>query len=311
MPYSHFVKFLARTRYSVLGLGISLATHSHYHLDLLGSGAFGIAAFAAYRAAPLEARSAPRQIILTGLVIAWSARLASFLFYRVLRTHRDARLEDLLDTPRGAATFWGLSYIWGQLMILPVAFALGSSSSRGLRMGPAAYISAGIAGMGIVIEGIADWQKFAFKQEERGRRQRVQHRLEDGTVEDTEFGRESTTAENASFCNVGLWKISQHPNYAGELLTWFGIFGLASPVLMLAPTPRLALVISGMGPLFLTTLLVGQAKGSIGKAKEMKTEKLAGNAEFAEYKKSTPLIFPSPFELEFLSSRSSPPPSQG
>ena len=100
---------------NVLGFAVSVATQWHYHLDLIGTGAFVVSAVASHAAAPAAVRRAPRQLLLTGLVATWGTRLAGFLFYRALQYRHDARLDDLLKSVGGAATFWGLSYVWGQV----------------------------------------------------------------------------------------------------------------------------------------------------------------------------------------------------
>ncbi len=74
---------------------------------------------------------------------------------------------------------------------------------------------------GVLIEGIADYQKFKFKQNGH-HRQKV--------------------------CDVGLWAYSRHPNYFGELLFWwclsFAIFWQTKNIFVL------------IGPLFLNILLL-------------------------------------------------------
>ena len=79
---------------NLLGLGVSLATGSHYHLDLLGTGAFTLAAIA-------TAGSDPRQRVSAAAVGIWSAKLAAFLIYRVCHTTHDARLDDTLASASG------------------------------------------------------------------------------------------------------------------------------------------------------------------------------------------------------------------
>lgn len=40
------------------------------------------------------------QVVVTLLVVAWSVRLGSFLFIRVLKTGKDSRFDELKDDPR-------------------------------------------------------------------------------------------------------------------------------------------------------------------------------------------------------------------
>jgi hypothetical protein len=83
---------------NLVGLIISLVTGSHLHLDLLGTGAFSLAALV-----PLVVQSSSllRVQVSCGAVLLWSVKLASFLFYRALQIKTDARLDDLLSTPSG------------------------------------------------------------------------------------------------------------------------------------------------------------------------------------------------------------------
>ena len=275
-PLMRAVKVMAGM--NLLGFAVSLATKWHYHLDLIGTGAFVVSALASHRAAASAVASAPRQVLMTGLVATWGSRLAGFLFYRALQYKNDARLDDLLDTTGGAATFWGLSYVWGQLVILPQALALSArGANQVVRLGPGGVACGALAAAGIAIEATADWQKFAFKKENPGK-----------------------------LCDVGLWGASQHPNYLGELMMWYGIFGLSAPVLWQTssaatgllrylPAPTKALALAAAGPAFLTLLLTGQANGEIGNAKELAAKKWAGDAKYEAYQRDTPVLVPKLF----------------
>ena len=263
LPIQRTVKVIAGMNF--LGFVISIIAGGHTHLDLLGTGAFVVSALSSHQLAPPAIRSAPRQLLITSLVSIWGTRLAGFLFYRVLQSRNDARLDELMNTTSGAATFWGLSYLWGQLVILPQAMVLNIRPIVPIGIGGCAC--AVLSMTGIALEAIADWQKFCFKK-------------------DTKQG------EN-KFCDIGLWKVSQHPNYAGEILTWLGIFGLAVPVLRANPGATKRLAIAATGPTFLTFLLAGQARGDIGNANELAAKKFSGDAKYEEYIKNTPLIFPT------------------
>ena len=165
-----------------LGLGISLAKDTHTHLDLIGTGAFAVAAYAT-RGATAASRTSSL------MVGAWATRLASFLFYRALG-HRDGRLEGTTKTLQGCVGFWFVSFVWGWLTLLP--HALGASApkveNKVLRRSGMALFALGLA-----TEVMADFQKFFFKKNHKG------------------------------FCDVGLWSVSQHPNWFGNLCLWSGI----------------------------------------------------------------------------------------
>lgn len=84
---------------NAVGFFISVGTNWHYHLDLIGTGVFAISALVVCGSSQVHRLSA-------GAVSIWAVKLASFLFYRALQVKRDARLETLLATTKGAASFW-------------------------------------------------------------------------------------------------------------------------------------------------------------------------------------------------------------
>jgi steroid 5-alpha reductase family enzyme len=249
---------------NALGLVISLATGSHLHLDLLGTGAFGAAAATGFNISPLLPRVKWSSIA----VATWSVKLAGFLFWRVIKVKKDARLTDTLSTASGTAIFWTLSWLWGVICSLP--YTLGTTSSSpgdptSLKIGTGIYI------IGLIMETLADYQKSVFKQSNPGQ-----------------------------FCNVGLWSISQHPNFFGNLLVWSGIFIMNAPALvdpsatsLLGKYKRVLMAL--LSPLFMFGWFYGQASGTISNTVEMFEEKYGNNPGFQGYVDNVPLIFPNPF----------------
>jgi len=234
---------------NLLGFLISLTTNSHSHVDLLGSAAFAAGALPGL----LQEGAATRVRWSSTAVIAWSVRLGSFLFYRVLKTGHDARLDEILANPVWCAGFWTYSALWGVFCSLP--HSLGMSSK--LVGNPLALkVGAAIFGAGLFTEVLADYQKWMFKQTNPGQ-----------------------------FCDVGLWSISQHPNWFGNLVLWAGIFVMNAPALVEPASPgakgiwsklwqyrRVAVAL--LGPLFMWNLFEGQATGRIiGDAHEANLKK--------------------------------------
>jgi steroid 5-alpha reductase family enzyme len=135
----------------------------------------------------------PAQLVLAVLVMVWGARLAGYLLFRIVHMGRDARFDGIRER------FWAFFKFWlGQgvavwVIMLPVTIWFEAPGPWNL------WMSIGLAvwSMGLVIETVADAQKFAAKRQPQGP------------------GRWMTT---------GLWKYSRHPNYFGELLCWWGVF---------------------------------------------------------------------------------------
>lgn len=250
-----------------LGLTISLATGSHLHLDLIGTGAF-VAAAGATCGPDL------RSTLSAAAVSLWATRLALFLFYRALSTGHDERLDDTLATTSGAVGFWTVSFVWGCLTALPHTLGAGGLVRPALGLGSAA--AAVVYFTGLAFEVIADFQKWQFKQD---------------------------PANKGKFCDVGLWSLSQHPNYFGNICLWSGIFFWNLPVLAAAATGgqggallallrRRKVLAGALSPLLLTLLFYGQASGSVTNAKELAVQRYGADLKYQKYVQQVPLIVP-------------------
>ena len=164
----------------------------------------------------------------------WGVRLTSYLFYRILVTGKDERFD---DKNRGFslefAAFWVVQAIWVMLVSSPVII-LNARCDIDPAMGAADWVGLSMWLVGWLTETVADQQKFAFRQ---------------------------NPANKGRFCNTGLWAVSRHPNYFGEILLWWGLF-----MACVAVFPEVACAndacetsygawASVLGPLFLTFLL--------------------------------------------------------
>ena len=119
------------------------------------------------------------------------------------------------------------------------------------------YIGIFIWLFGFIFEVIADYQKMQFKNK----------------IENKD-----------KFISSGLWSISRHPNYFGEIIIWIGIFIITIP--SIEGVEYLTII----SPLFIYFLLT---KVSGINLLESKADiKWLDNIEYQNYKKSTPRLFP-------------------
>lgn len=162
---------------NALGLGISAVTGWHYHLDLIGTGVFAVAAYATRGVTLAQGCSA-------AAVALWAGKLASFLFYRALLTKHDARLTDTLATTSGQAGFWVVSFLWGWVVSLPHTLAAAVPVAERPEFGAMHVVGLALFALGLTIESGADLQKWLFKAD---------------------------PANKGLFCDVGVWKLCQHP----------------------------------------------------------------------------------------------------
>ncbi len=140
---------------------------------------------------------------LTLLVLIWAARLGGYLFMRIHRMDRDVRFDDMRPNPLRLAGFWFLQALTVWIVLLPLTLVLreempGVTSSVWTWVGTLVWLT------GFLIESLADWQKFRFR---------------------------NNPLHQGRFVNAGLWRWSRHPNYLGEILVWIGFWLSAIPAL--------------------------------------------------------------------------------
>ena len=263
-----------------VGALISLVTGSHVHLDLIGSGAFALAAI------PYLTSSLQHVQWSAYAVTLWGTKLALFLFLRATQVGHDQRLTDTLSTSSGTFGFWLFTLLWQVMVSLPLYLGALSTKPIVAGGGDALWLKGGalLYVLGLVVETLADGQKYMFKQSHPGQ-----------------------------FCNVGLWSISQHPNFLGNLILWSGILMMNVPHLidMQVPTTSAAassitdllrqlwsykrLALACVSPLFLWSLFHAQAQGTLTPTLELAKAKYGNDPAYAQYIQQVPLIIPKLF----------------
>lgn len=256
---------------AVNGLGalLSLVGKTQIHVDLLGTGSFALAMLPVLLA---KGAAVTRIKLSAAAVTLWSIKLASFLLYRIIKTGHDARLTDLFKTFSGTISFWIFSLLWGLLCSLPHTLGTTTSSPGN----PTALIAGTVLyAAGLMVETTADWQKWMFKSSNPGK-----------------------------FCNVGLWSISQHPNWFGNLLLWGGILVINAPALIDVQTDATfwqqiwgyrKLAMAAISPLFMWALFKGQADGSMTTTVELANAKYGADSGYIKYIEEVPMIIPKLF----------------
>ena len=206
---------------------------------------------------PLTGASEPVQLVASLLVLAWAARLGVYLFRRILRMKVDHRFDEMREKPLRFARFWVLQAITVAVVMLPVSYLLGEGNPPGF--GPWIAAGAAIWLAGLVIEAVADAQKFTFK---------------------------TKGAEGERFITSGLWKYSRHPNYFGEILVWWGLFAFSVPFLAGA---AFAVV---LGPVFITLLLLFVS--GIPLLEKSAESRYGDDPAYREYRRRTSVLVPLP-----------------
>jgi steroid 5-alpha reductase family enzyme len=196
-----------------------------------------------------------RTIIVTALIIIWAMRLGSFLFKRILKDGKDGRFDDLKPNFLSFLIVWSLQGLW-VTFTLAAAMVVISSSTK-LSLGIVGVIGIIVWIIGFAFEVIADTQKSKWRQKPENK---------------------------GKFINSGLWKRSRHPNYFGEITLWLGVAIIAFPVM--SGWQYITLI----SPVFVAILLIKIS--GIPLLQERADKKWGGQADYEEYKKNTPLLFP-------------------
>ena len=145
----------------------------------------------------------PRQIIITDLVTIWGSRLGGYLLIRIIDIGKDSRFDKIRESPVKFLFFWIFQIIWVYIVSLPVIF-INSPVALQRSTGAADVVGAVVFFVGFLCEAVADHQKSIFKKD---------------------------PLRKDKWCDIGLWKISRHPNYLGEICVWWGAFIISATIL--------------------------------------------------------------------------------
>jgi steroid 5-alpha reductase family enzyme len=148
---------------------------------------------------------APRRWLVAGLALAWSARLGTYLYRRVMSHHpaEDGRYVEMrtrwaADFPRRMFRFYQIQAVSVVVLALPFLLAVSRPEAG---FSPLDYAALGLLVIALLGESLADVQLAAFKKD---------------------------PANRGRVCAAGLWSVSRHPNYFFVWLSWlsFALFAL-------------------------------------------------------------------------------------
>ena len=145
-------------------------------------------------------------------------------------------------------------------------------------LGKQDYLGWALWATGMFFEIVADMQKTAFKNDPKN--QVSAHHI----FENSEPKSKYRLFTQGKFITTGLWSISRHPNYFGEILLWFGLYISASSVF------KGWQYLGVLSPLFVH-LLITRVSG-IPLLEKAGLKKWGHLKEYQEYLKNTPSLVP-------------------
>ena len=196
-----------------------------------------------------------RSIIAIILVLIWALRLGIFLFVRVLKAGEDRRFREVKQNFSKFLVWWSVSDLW---VFLTAANAL-TMIINNVSFTDDFYFYFGLSLwlIGFSFEAIADEQKRRFKSDKKNK---------------------------DAFISTGLWGLSRHPNYFGEILLWVGMAVIALPTLI---GWQYVTLISPIFIYFLLTRVSG-----VNLLEDRANQKWGGTEEYESYVKKTPVLIP-------------------
>ena len=234
----------------------SLITSSEKYFDFTGMVATLLVVLTAmFALLSSGAEASIRSVFVASFVSVWTLRLGIFLYKRIVKAGEDTRFRDIKKSLPKFLMTWTLSALWVFLTTVNAItlIALNPLEPIGIFfiMGALLWL------LGFGFEVIADRQKKHFSEQPKN---------------------------EGRFITQGLWSVSRHPNYFGEIILWAGIAIISLP--FLSGWQYVTLV----SPVFVFLLLT---RISGLPFLEDKAEKKWGeDKDYIEYKKRTPILVP-------------------
>ena len=229
--------------------------HTEKFYDLTGSVTYIFITLVAlyHKGQFIVPRADIRSLLLAMIIIIWALRLGSFLFMRILKDKEDRRFNEWKFSFPLFLRTWTLQGMW---IFLTSIAAITAISTRKI-VAPDVFLFVGgfLWLFGFLFETISDFQKRKFKSKNK-----------DG------------------FITSGLWSVSRHPNYFGEIVLWVGVAIISYPTLYGWQ------YVSLISPLFVYWLLTRVS--GIPLLEEHAEKKWGKDKKYISYKENTPELFP-------------------
>ncbi len=197
------------------------------------------------------------EILLIGMILLWALRLGGYLLIRIRKMGKDKRFDAMREKPLRFAGFWLLQGVSVWTVLLPSTFFF----DRNPKTLPAfAFVGLSVWATGLLIETVADLQKYRFINSPRNK---------------------------GKWIDRGLWKYSRHPNYFGEMTVWTGIY-----LFTLFSLPAAQAIIGIIGPLYIISLILFVS--GVPLLEKAADKRWGAQKAYQAYKRETSVLIPLP-----------------
>jgi len=229
--------------------------HTEKFYDLTGSVTYIFITLVAlyHKGQFIGPRADIRSLLLAMIIIIWALRLGSFLFMRILKDKEDRRFNEWKFSFALFLRTWTLQGMW--IFLTSIAAITAISTRKIVAPDTLLFVGGFLWLFGFLFETISDFQKRKFKLKNK-----------DG------------------FITSGLWSVSRHPNYFGEIVLWIGVAIIAYPTLYGWQ------YVSLISPLFVYLLLTRVSGVTL--LEEHAEKKWGKDKKYISYKENTPELFP-------------------
>ena len=193
-------------------------------------------------------------LVFAMLVTLWALRLGTYLFIRINYKKKDDRFDNIRISIKKFLLFWTLQAFVAWMTLSPLYVVLDNSK---VNFNTWSILFLIVSLGGLTIETIADYQKYQFKKQ-----------------------------YPKKFITTGLFKISRHPNYFGEITFWMGLAGFA----IVHNFSWLNLVLAFSGPIILM-LMINFVSG-VKMLEARWNQKYGDDPMYQDYIKTTPCVIP-------------------
>ncbi|KAJ3855130.1 hypothetical protein EV368DRAFT_72472 [Lentinula lateritia] len=214
---------------------------------------------------PSLSHFAPRQLILSAALGIWITRLGSFLV-QVFKAGEDSRFNEVKHKPVEFTFYWFMQATWVFVVGFPVYLANTMPKNVHPPLCTRDYFSIGLFASSFFFEALADRQKTIWRR------------------------RKDAKEHDEKFITSGLWSISRHPNYVGEVGIWAGIWGLSTTALQIPYFPRGTVALAAISPIF-TYFLLRKLSG-VPPLEKAGDKKFGADPKWHEYKQTVPIFWP-------------------